>query len=190
VAAKDWSGAAVAAADGLNKSASSASSSKRTWLLIAIGVAVVVVVVVVLVLYRARRRRRAARRLDPRDGQRVTSLGQALSIAEARLGQISEYIARHRESIGAEARAHDKEASDAPDATAHANRASTLFAEVQAMANADARAAHRNYPLIGGITIGVRLVKLGCAPAKTAQAARAARPLTAAAPARRHRRSR
>src|SRR6201998_565160 len=63
VGAKDWAGAAVAAADGLDKSA---SSSKRIWLLIAIGViVVVVVVVVVLVLYFARRRRRAARRVGP-----------------------------------------------------------------------------------------------------------------------------
>src|ERR1700741_1759698 len=67
VGAKDWSGAAVAAADGLDKSA---SSSKRIWLPTAIGViVVVVVVVVVLVLYFARRRRRAARRVDPGDGQ-------------------------------------------------------------------------------------------------------------------------
>src|SRR5271166_6673173 len=62
VGAKDWSGAAVAAADGLNQSA---SSSKRTWVPIAIGVAVVVVLlVVVLLLYRRHRRRRAARRVD------------------------------------------------------------------------------------------------------------------------------
>jgi uncharacterized membrane protein YgcG len=55
IGAKDWSGAAVAAADGLNKSASPASSSKRIWLWIAIGVGVVVVVVVVvLLLLRAR----------------------------------------------------------------------------------------------------------------------------------------
>ena len=69
VGAKDWSGAAVAAADGLDKSA---SSSKPMWLPIAIGVIVVVVVVVVLfVFYRVRRRRRAARRVDPGDGQRT-----------------------------------------------------------------------------------------------------------------------
>ena len=59
VAAKDWSRAAVAAADGLNKSA---SSPKRNWLPIAIGViAIVVVLVVVLLLFRARRLRRGAR---------------------------------------------------------------------------------------------------------------------------------
>jgi uncharacterized membrane protein YgcG len=158
VGAKDWSGAAVAAADGLNKSA---SSSKRIWLLIAIGVIVVVVVVlVVLVLYRARRRRRAARRVDPSDGQvniegRDRSLGQALSIADARLRQISDYVARHRESIGAEAQtrleeakrhlaaAHGKEASNDPEAIAYANGASTLAAQAQTLANADVLAAHR-----------------------------------------------
>ncbi|MGO9158634.1 TPM domain-containing protein [Mycobacterium sp.] len=158
VGAKDWSGAAVAAADGLNQSA---SSSKRIWLLIAIGViVVVVVVVVVLVLLRARRRRRAARRVGPSDGQpniggRVDSLGQALSTADARVRQISDYVARHRECIGAEAQArleetkrywaaaHSKEAGNASEAIADANRASTLAAHAQTLANADVLAAHR-----------------------------------------------
>ncbi len=158
VGAKDWSGAAVAAADGLNKSA---SSSKRIWLLIAIGViVVVVVVVVVLALYRARRRRRAARRVDPSDGQvniegHDHSLGQALSTADARLRQISDYVAKHRESIGAEAQtrleeakrhlaaAHGKEASNDLEAIAYANGASTLAAQAQTLANADVLAAHR-----------------------------------------------
>jgi uncharacterized membrane protein YgcG len=158
VAAKDWSGAAVAAADGLNKSA---SSSNRIWLLIAIAViAVMVVVVVVLVFLRVRRRRRAARRVGPSGGQvsiegRDHSLGQALSTADARLRQISEYVAKHRESIGAEAQArleeakrhwaaaHGKEASNAPEAIAYANGASTLAAQAQTLANADVLAAHR-----------------------------------------------
>jgi hypothetical protein len=158
VGAKDWSGAAVAAADGLNKSA---TSSKRIWLLIAIGVVVVVVVVVVvLVLYRARRRRRAARRVDPSDGQvniegRDHSVAQALSTADARLRQISDYVARHRESIGTEAQtrleetkrylaaARGKEASSDAEAIAYANRASTLAAQAQTLANADVLAAHR-----------------------------------------------
>lgn len=158
VGAKDWSGAAVAAADGLDKPA---SSSNRIWLLIAIAVIVaVVIVVVVFVLYRARRRRRAVRRVDPGDGQvniegREHSLGQALSTADARLRQISDYVARHRESIGAEARtrldeakrslaaAHEKEASNAPEAIAYANTASTLAAQAQTLANADVLAAHR-----------------------------------------------
>jgi len=160
VGVKDWSGAAVAAADGLNKSPSSSpSSSKRIWLLIAIGVIVaVIVVVVVLVLLRARRRR-AARRVDSSGGQvniegRVHLLGQALSTADARLRQISEYVAKHRESIGAEARtrfeeakrhlaaAHGKEASNDHEAIAHANAASTLAAQAQTLANADVLAAH------------------------------------------------
>jgi len=164
VGAKDWSGAAVAAADGLNKStssASSASSSKRIWLLIGVGVIVVVVVVVgLLLLLRARHRKRAARRVGPSDGQpkiggRVDSLGPALSTADARLRQISDYVARHRESIGAEARArldetkryvaaaHSKEATNAAEAIADANRASVLAAQAQTLANADVLAAHR-----------------------------------------------
>jgi len=161
VGAKDWSGAAVAAADGLNKSTSSASSSKRIWLLIGIGVVVVVVVVVVLLLLlRARRRKRAARRVGPSDGQphiggRIDSLGPALSTADARLRQISDYVARHRESIGAEAKArldetkryvaaaHSKEATNAAEAIADANRASVLAAQAQTLANADVLAAHR-----------------------------------------------
>lgn len=155
VAAKDWSGAAVAAADGLDKSA---SSSKRAWLPIAIGVIVVVVVIVViLMLYRRRRR---ARRVVPNDGQvniegRDHSLGQALSTADARLRQISDYIARHHESIDTEAQtrleeakrylaaAHGKEASNDAEAIAYANRASTLAAQAQTLANANVLAAHR-----------------------------------------------
>jgi uncharacterized membrane protein YgcG len=158
VSTKDWSGAAVAAADGLD---TSASSSTRIWPLIAIGViVVVVVVVVVVVLYRARHRRRAARRVDPSDGRGSIdggdhSLGQALSTAEARLRQISDYVAKHRESIGAEAQtrleeakrhlaaAHGKEATNDTEAIAYANRASTLAAQAQTLANADVLAAHR-----------------------------------------------
>jgi uncharacterized membrane protein YgcG len=161
VDAKDWRGAAVAAADGLNIADGlnkSASSSKHTWLPIAIGVAVVVVVVVVVVvllLIRARRRRRAAGRVDHRGGQRVDSLEQALFIADARLRQISDYVAKHRETVGAEAKAkleeakrhlaaaHGKEASNAAEATAHANGASTLAAQAQTSANADVLTAHR-----------------------------------------------
>jgi uncharacterized membrane protein YgcG len=166
VGAKNWSGAAVAAADGLNKADglnTSASTSKHNWLLIAIGVIAVVVVVVVMVLLllrRRRRRRRRAARIEPHEGQadiggRGDSLGQALSTAEARVRQISDYLTRHRESIGAEAKtrldeakrhlaaAHGKEASNASDAIAHANGASTLAARAQTSANADVLAAHR-----------------------------------------------
>jgi len=151
VAAKDWSRAAVAAADGLNKSA---SSPKRNGLPIAIGViAIVVVLVVVLLLFRARRSRRAAGHVNI-DGS-DHSLGQALSTAEARLRQISDYVAKHHESIGAQAQtrleeakrhlaaAHGKQASNELEAIAHANGASTLAAQAQTLANADVLAAHR-----------------------------------------------
>jgi uncharacterized membrane protein YgcG len=160
VGAKDWSGAAVAAADGLNKSTNSASSSKRIWVLIAIGVLVVMVVVVVGLLILRARRKRAARPVGPSDGQpnlggRVDSLGRALSTADTRLRQISDYVARHRESVGAEAKArleetkryaaaaHSKEVTNAAEAIADANRASTLAAQAQTLANADVLAAHR-----------------------------------------------
>jgi len=159
IGAKDWGGAAVAAADGLNKSASppsSASPSKRIWLWVAIGVGVVVVLVVLLLLLRARRRRRAARRADPgQPGIDGRDLGQALSTADARVRQISDYASRHRTNIGAEAKgrleeakqqlaaARGKQASNAPEAIACANSASVLAAEAQTLANADVQAAHR-----------------------------------------------
>lgn len=163
VAAGDWSGAAVVAADGLDKSPSTptpASSSKSTWLPVAIGVIVAaVVVVLLLVLYRARRHRRTAQGTDAGAEQvnvegRDQALGQALSTADARLRQISDYVARHRESIGAEARTRFDEAkqhlaaarakeTDAPEAIAYANRASTLAAQAQTLANGDVLAAHR-----------------------------------------------
>jgi uncharacterized membrane protein YgcG len=155
ISAKDWSGAAVAAADGLNKSASSASSSKRIWLLIGIGVIVVVVVVVVILLLlrarRGRRRRAGQASIEGRDH----SLGEALSTAEARLRQISDYVASHGEGIGAEtqrrfeeakrhlAAAHGRQATNESEAIAYANRASTLAAQAQTLANADVLAAHR-----------------------------------------------
>lgn len=167
--AKDWSGAAVAAADGLDKFASSAkpaTSSKPIWPLIAIGVIVVVVVALLVVLYRARRRR-AARRAGPADGQlnvggRDDLLGRALSTADARLRQISDYVARHRDSVGAEAQnqldeakrhlaaAHGKQATNDTEALAHANRASTLAAQAQTLANADVLGSHRTRRRRGG----------------------------------------
>jgi len=159
VNAKDWTGAAVAAADGLNKQASPA---KRNWLPIAIGVGVGVLILVVLVLiWRARRRRRAAaRQIEAGRGQvniegRVNSLPQALSTADARMRQISDYVSRHQQSIGAEAKgrfdeakrhlaaAHDKQPHNENEAMAYANRASTLAAQAQTMANKDVQAAHR-----------------------------------------------
>lgn len=168
IGAKDWSGAAVAAADGLNNSASPASSSKRIWLWIAIGVVVALIVVVVVVLIlRARRRRRAAPPLGPSGGQpnlggRVDSLGPALATADARLRQVSDYVARHRASIGAEAQArleetkryvaaaHSKEANNGAEAIVDANRASTLAAQAQTLANADVLAAQRTPRRRGG----------------------------------------
>lgn len=157
VAVKDWSGAAVAAADGLNKAA---STSKPIWLPIAIGVIVVVVliVVVLLVLYVARRR--AAHRAEAGDAQvsiegRDESLGHALSTADTRLHQVSDYVTRHHDRVGAEAQtrleearkhlaaARGKQASNAAEAIAHANRASTLAAQAQTLANTDVLAAHR-----------------------------------------------
>ncbi|OBH53668.1 hypothetical protein A5685_13330 [Mycobacterium colombiense] len=158
--AKDWSGAAVAAADGLDKSTSSskpASSSKPIWPLIAIGVVVVVLLVALpLVLLRARRRRRAARsggRLDIGGGGHPVQ--QALSVADARVRQISDYVARYRSNIGSEAQARlddakrhlaaarGVETSNDSDAIAYANRASTLAAQAQSLANGDVLEAHR-----------------------------------------------
>jgi len=162
VGAKDWSGAAVVAADGLDKQAkpaSSPSSSKRIWPLIAIAVIAVIVVVVILVvvllLLRARHRRRAGPSGQVSIGGGDQSLGQALSTADARLRQISDYVAKHGESIGAEAQArledakrhlaaaHGRQGSNDTEAIAYANRASTLAAQAQTLANADVLAPHR-----------------------------------------------
>lgn len=151
--AKDWSGAAVAAADGLDKSASSAkpaSSSKPIWPLVAIGVIVAMVLLLLFVLYRARRRRRAPGSVAGHGD----SLPQALSTADARLRQISDYVARHRDSVGADAQARldeaqrhlaaarGKESTNDAEAIAHANRASTLAAQAQTLANADVLGRH------------------------------------------------
>lgn len=145
VIAKNWSGAALAAADGLSRSASPA---QRNWLPWVIGAGVaVVLLLLVLVIIRARRHRRSvtAGGQMPVDG----SLGQALSTADARLRQISDYVAKHRAHIGAEAQgrfeeakrclsaAHDKQASNEQEAIAYANRASTLAAQAQTLANSD-----------------------------------------------------
>lgn len=159
VGAKNWSGAAVAAADGLNVAVS--APAQRNWLPIAIAIGVGVVVVVVLVLiFRARRRRRAARQVESVGGQvnidgRADSLPKALAVADARLHQISDYVAKHQRSIGAQAKArfeeakqhlaaaHETQANNEPAAIAEANRASTLAAQAQELANADVLGAHR-----------------------------------------------
>ncbi|MCV6969472.1 TPM domain-containing protein [Mycobacterium bohemicum] len=154
VNARDWSGAAIAAADGLDQAPSS-PKPRPIWPMIAIGVAVVVAVVLAILLYRARRRRRVA----PSGAHAIEagdqSLPQALSTADARLRQISDYVARHREAVHAEAKsrveeakrhlaaARGKETTNDAEAIAHANRASTLAAEAQSLANADVLAAHR-----------------------------------------------
>ncbi|OBK19346.1 TPM domain-containing protein [Mycobacterium asiaticum] len=156
VNAKDWTAAALAAADGLSKST---SSSSRNWLpIVIVAVAVVLLLVIVILLLRARRRRPA----DPgaSDAQvnvagQDLSVGEALSRADARLRQISDYTARHRKNIGAEARtrlkeaqqhlktAHAKEMSNPTEAIRNANSASTLAAQAQTLANEDVLAAHR-----------------------------------------------
>ncbi|OBG54781.1 MULTISPECIES: TPM domain-containing protein [unclassified Mycobacterium] len=153
VNAKDWSGAAVAAADGLDKSA---STSKPIWQLIAISLIIVVVlVIVVLAFYRVRHRRAARRESQSGIEGRGDSSRDALSNADARLRQITDYVTRHGASVGAEAQsrsqearrylaaAYAKEATNAAEAIAYANRASTLAAQAQTLANADVLAAHR-----------------------------------------------
>jgi uncharacterized membrane protein YgcG len=72
----NWSGAAVAAANGLN---TTPSSSGRVLLLVALGVIVIGVVALVLVMrYRSRRRRAAglaaARRVDPTDANALAAV--------------------------------------------------------------------------------------------------------------------
>ncbi len=155
VNARDWSGAAVAAADALDQAPSS-PKPRPIWPMIAIGVAVVVVVVLAILLYRRRRRRRVGPSGAPQSIEAGDqSLPQALSTADGRLRQISDYVARHRETVHAEAKslveeakrhlaaARGKEATNDAEAIAHANRASTLAAEAQSLANADVLAAHR-----------------------------------------------
>ncbi|BBX62258.1 hypothetical protein MSAS_14320 [Mycobacterium saskatchewanense] len=161
VATKDWSGAAVAAADGLNQAAAGpdhpAGSSKRIWLLIAIGAVVAVAAVLALFVLH---RRRAARRGHRGAGQPDVEAGddtstRALATADARVRQISDYVARHQQSIGTDAKtrfddakrylaaAHGTEGTDDAEVIAYANRASTLAAQAQTLANADVLAAHR-----------------------------------------------
>lgn len=158
VATKNWAGAAVAAADGLDKSANLPEpprSSKRPWLPIVVGGVGVVVVASLLLFYVARRRRRSAAVSAGQGSIEGQSLAQALATADARMRQISDYVTGHRQSIGAKAQArleeakghlaaaHAHEASNVADAIAYANRASTLAAEAQSLANADVLAAHR-----------------------------------------------
>ncbi|BBZ51940.1 TPM domain-containing protein [Mycobacterium heidelbergense] len=103
------------------------------------------------------------------------SFEQALFTAESRVRGVSEYIDTRRGSIGAEARtrlaearrhldaARGKRATNLTEAIAHANAASALAANAQALANADVQQAERVYAgrggsdtgaMIGGIIIG------------------------------------
>ncbi|OBI96478.1 hypothetical protein A5660_07795 [Mycobacterium alsense] len=102
-------------------------------------------------------------------------LEQALFTADSRVRGVSDYIDTRRGSIGAEARtrlaeamrhlqaAHDKGATNPTEAIAHANAASTLAANAQALANADVLQAERAFArraggnagaMMGGIIIG------------------------------------
>ncbi|GFG67934.1 hypothetical protein MKUB_54240 [Mycobacterium kubicae] len=152
--AKDWSGAAIAAADALDNPA---SKSTRSWLPIAIAaiVAVLLLAIGILLVLARRRRGDAPGRNDVNIVGSDLPLDRAMSTADARLHQISNYVTRHGKDVGAEAKkrleeakrhlaaAHDKEASNAAEAISHANAASTLAAEAQTLANADVLAAHR-----------------------------------------------
>lgn len=162
VAAKDWSGAAVAAADGLNTTDAPTTeprSSNRLWLWVAIAVVAVLLLllVVFLVIRRRRRRRSEAPPVEPAATPAIAEPGDGspLSTADARVRQISDYIARHRDTVGKKAQAkfeeaqrnlaaaHDRQAGNEAEATAYANAASTLAAEAQTLANADVTKAHR-----------------------------------------------
>jgi len=161
VAAGNWSGAAVAAADGVEE-ATRTSTWARVLKTALVVVAVLFVALLVVLLLRHRRRRRAAGQVTSGDGPSdhepgslpEASLPQALSTADARLRQVSDYVAKHRESVGAEAQArldeakgqlaaaHGKQVGDDAEALAHATRASALAAHAQALANADVQAKH------------------------------------------------
>ncbi|OBH81018.1 hypothetical protein A5681_03055 [Mycobacterium scrofulaceum] len=102
------------------------------------------------------------------------SLEQALFTAESRVRAVSDYIDTRRGSIGPEARtrlaegqrhlqaARDKRAANPTEAISHANAASTLAAQAQALANADVQSAQRAFArgggdmgaMLGGIIIG------------------------------------
>ncbi len=97
------------------------------------------------------------------------SLEQALFTAASRVRAVSDYIDTRRGSIGPEARtrlaeakrhlqaARDKRSTNLSEAIAHANAASTLAANAQALANDDVRSAQRTYPRRGGNDTGAML---------------------------------
>lgn len=103
------------------------------------------------------------------------SYQQAAFSAESRVRAVSDYIDTRRGCIGPEARtrlaearrhlqaAQDTRATNPAEAISHANSASTLAAQAQALANADVQAAQRAYSrgassdmgaMLGGIIIG------------------------------------
>jgi uncharacterized membrane protein YgcG/chromosome segregation ATPase len=97
------------------------------------------------------------------------SLEKALFTAQARVRGVSEYIDTRRGSIGPDARtrlaeatrhleaAQDKQSTNPTEAIAHANAASTLAANAQSLANADAVSAQRAYTRRGGNDTGAML---------------------------------
>lgn len=97
------------------------------------------------------------------------SFEQALFTAESRVRGVSEYIDARRGGIGAEARtrlaeakrhleaARDKRATNLTEAITHANAASTLAANAQALANADVQSAQRAYARRGGSDTGAMI---------------------------------
>ena len=97
------------------------------------------------------------------------SLEQALFTAESRVRGVSDYIDTRRGSIGAEARtrlaeakrhlqaARDKKSAQPTEAIAHANAASTLAANAQALANVDVQQAQRAYASRGGGDAGAMI---------------------------------
>jgi hypothetical protein len=105
------------------------------------------------------------------------TLEQALFTAQSRVHAVSEYIDNRRGSIGPEARtrlaeasrqleaAQDKQSSDVSDAITYANKAASLAAQAQSLANDDVQSAQRAYAgrygggndmgaMMGGIIIG------------------------------------
>ncbi len=97
------------------------------------------------------------------------SFEQALFTAESRVRGVSDYVDTRRGSVGPEARtrlaeanrhlaaAQDKRSTDLSEAIAHANAASTLAANAQALANADVQSAQRAYTRRGGSDMGAML---------------------------------
>ncbi|HEY1842269.1 MAG TPA: TPM domain-containing protein [Mycobacterium sp.] len=105
------------------------------------------------------------------------TLEQSLFTAQSRVHAVSEYIDNRRGSVGPEARtrlaeasrqiqaAQDKKTSDLNEAITHANRAASLAAQAQSLAEADVQSAQRAYTarygngdhtgaMMGGIIIG------------------------------------